>query len=53
LEKNPAFLEKNPVSFASKSWPRALVLQGSRYHRYDIDYDSIGYDIDYDVMIMM
>ncbi len=30
-------------------WPRASrVVQGSRYHRYDIDYDIIGYDIDYD-----
>jgi hypothetical protein len=25
--------------------PRAQVVQGSRYHRYDIDYDIIGYDI--------
>jgi hypothetical protein len=35
---------------ASKGWPRARVVQGSRYHKYDIDYDIISYDIDYDIM---
>jgi hypothetical protein len=35
-------------------WPRAVrVVQGSRYHRYDIDYDIIGHDIDYDIMTMI
>jgi hypothetical protein len=38
---------------ASKGWPRARVVQGSRYHRYDIDYDIIGYDIYYDIMTMI
>ncbi len=33
------------IRLASKGWPRAQVVQGSRYHRYDIDYDIIGYDI--------
>ena len=44
------------IRLASKGWPRARVvqaLQGSRYHRYDVDYDSIGYDIDYDIMTMI
>ncbi len=35
------------MRLASKGLPRALALQGSRYHRYDIDYDVIGHDIDY------
>ncbi len=26
-------------------------MQGSRYHRYDIDYDIIGYDIDCDIIV--
>ncbi len=48
------------IRLASKGWPRAKgpgttwqVVQGSRYHRYDIDYDIIGYDIivhTYDIM---
>ncbi len=42
-----------PIRLASKGCPRAHVVQGSRYHRYDIDYDIIGYDIDYDIMIMI
>jgi hypothetical protein len=41
------------IRLASKSWPRALVMQGPRYHRYDIDFDIIGYDIDYDIMTMI
>jgi hypothetical protein len=36
-----------------KGWPRASVVQGSRYHRYDTDYYIIGYDIDYDIMTMI
>ncbi len=38
------------IRLASRSWSRAQVVQGSRYHRYDIDNDIIGYDIDYDIM---
>jgi hypothetical protein len=41
------------IRLASKGWSRARVMQGSRYHRYDIDYDIIGYDIDYDIMTMI
>jgi hypothetical protein len=41
------------MRLASKGWPgwpRVLALQGSRYDRYDIDYDIIDHDIDYDIM---
>ncbi len=41
------------MRLASKGWARARVVQGSRYHRYDIDYDIIGYDFDYDIMTMI
>jgi hypothetical protein len=42
------------IRLASKGWPRAAtVVHGSRYHRYDIDYDIIGFDIDYDIMTMI
>ncbi len=41
------------IRLASIGWPRARVVQGSRYHRYDIDFDIIGYDIDCDIMTMI
>ncbi len=41
------------IRLASKGWPRARVVQGSKYHRYDIEYDTIGYDIDNDIMTMI
>jgi hypothetical protein len=41
------------MRLASKGWPRALALQGSRKHRYDIDHDIIGHDIDHDIMTMI
>jgi hypothetical protein len=41
------------IKLASKDWPRALAVQGSRHHRYDIDYDIWGNDIDYDIMTMI
>jgi hypothetical protein len=31
------------IRLARKGWPRARVVQVSRYHRYDNDYDIIGY----------
>jgi hypothetical protein len=47
------YIYTRPVRLASKGWPRAREVQGSRYHRHDIDYDIIGYDIDYDIMTMI
>jgi hypothetical protein len=41
------------IRLASIGWPRARVVEGSRYYRYDIDYDIIGYDIDCDIMTMI
>jgi hypothetical protein len=54
-DSNRSYQEKytRHIRLASKGWPRALAVQGSRYYRYDIDYDIIGYDVDYDIMTMI
>jgi hypothetical protein len=35
------------IRLTSKGSPRARVVQGFRYQRYDIDHDIIGHDVDW------